>query len=149
LGKRWEILNSEIRRDESDLLRAATPTLARLARADCDYRIAAARGDECTYGQFGPVSVWHKPPVSGILLRGQNLDALLDLGAVLRTAYNNTALPTTPLSITAAISCRHCRGRTLPGLPNGSTNKGCADALPSLMLLARTGIRCLAASYRS
>lgn len=91
LDKRREILVSDVHWIEIDLLRAGTPTLARLARADCDYRIVVARCQECTYGKFWPVSVRQALPVIGVPLRGKDADVLLDLGAVLRTAYDNAA----------------------------------------------------------
>ncbi len=88
LNKRREILVSEVHWIEIDLLRAGTPTLARLERADCDYRIVVARCEQCTYGKFWPVSVRQGLPVIGIPLRGKDPDVPLDLNAVLRTAYD-------------------------------------------------------------
>ncbi len=88
LDKRREILNSEVHWVELDLLRAGTPSLARLARADCDYRIVVARCDQCTYGRFWPVRVRQALPVIGVPLRGKDPDVPLDLNAVLRTAYD-------------------------------------------------------------
>jgi hypothetical protein len=88
LDKRREILNSEVHWVEIDLLRAGTPTLARLARADCDYRIVAARCEESTYGKFWPVSVRQALPVIGVPLRGKDPNVPLDLNAVLCTAYD-------------------------------------------------------------
>lgn len=87
LEKRRETLNSKVHWVEIDLLRAGTPTLARLARADCDYRIVVGRCDRCTYGKFWPVSVRQALPVIGVPLRGKDSDAPLDLNAVLRMAY--------------------------------------------------------------
>ncbi|HTU17661.1 MAG TPA: DUF4058 family protein [Gemmataceae bacterium] len=91
LDKRREILSSEVHWVEIDLLRAGTPTLARLARADCDYRIVVARCQESTYGKFWPVSVRQALPVISVPLRGKDADVPLDLGAVLRAAYDNAA----------------------------------------------------------
>jgi hypothetical protein len=88
LDKRREILNTGAHWVEIDLLRAGTPTLARLERADCDYRIVVARCDECSYGKFWPVNVRQALPVVGVPLRGKDPDAPLDLNAVLRTAYD-------------------------------------------------------------
>jgi hypothetical protein len=88
LNKRREILTSEVHWIEIDLLRAGTPTLARLERADCDYRIVVARCEQCTYGKFWPVSVRQGLPVIGIPLLGKDPDVPLDLNAVLRTAYD-------------------------------------------------------------
>jgi hypothetical protein len=91
LEKRREILASEVHWVEIDLLRSGEPTLARLARADCDYRIVVARYQECRYGKFWPVSVRQPLPVIGIPLRGKDADVPLDLNAVLRTVYENAA----------------------------------------------------------
>lgn len=88
LDKRREILNSKVHWVEIDLLRDGTPTLARLARADGDYRIVVARCDRSTYGKFWPVSVRQALPVIGVPLRGKDPDAPLDLNAVLCTAYD-------------------------------------------------------------
>jgi len=95
LEKRREILATEVHWVEIDLLRAGTPTLARLARADCHYRIVVARCDQCTYGKFWPVSMRQKLPTIGIPLRGKDPDVPLDLNAVLRTAYDNAAYDAT------------------------------------------------------
>ena len=89
LDKRREILASDVHWIEIDLLRAGTPTLARLTRADCDYRIVVARCDECTHGKFWPVSVRQALPVIGIPLRGKDPDVPLDLSAVFRAGYDN------------------------------------------------------------
>lgn len=91
LDKRREIMNSEVHWIEIDLLRAGTPSLARLARTACDYRIVVARCEECSYGQFWPVSVRQALPVIGIPLRDKDTDVSLDLNAVLRAAYDNAA----------------------------------------------------------
>lgn len=91
LEKRREILTSEIHWIEIDLLRAGEPSLTRLARTACDYRIAVARCEECRYGKFWPVSVRQALPVIGIPLRGKDGEVALDLGAILNTAYDNGA----------------------------------------------------------
>src|SRR5262249_50317893 len=57
----------------------------------CDYRIVVGRYEESTYGKFWPVSVRQALPVIGVPLRGKDPDVPLDLGAVLRTAYDNAA----------------------------------------------------------
>ena len=91
LDKRREILASDVHWIEIDLLRAGEPTLARLARADCDYRIVVARCQESSYGKFWPVNIRQALPVIGIPLRGKDADVPLDLNAVLRAAYDNAA----------------------------------------------------------
>lgn len=92
LDKRREILASEAHWIEIDLLRAGEPTLARLAREDCDYRIVVSRcNDSSNYAKFWPVNVRQPLPVIGVPLRGKDADVPLDLGAVLRAAYDNAA----------------------------------------------------------
>ncbi len=88
LDKRREILASNVNWIEIDLLRAGTPTLTRLARADCDYRIVVARCEEYTNCKFWPVSVRQALPVIRVPLRGKDPDVPLDLNGVLRTAYD-------------------------------------------------------------
>ncbi len=91
LDKRREILASEVHWVEIDLLRAGEPTLAWLARADCDYRIVVARCQNCRNGKFWPVSVRQALPVIGVPLLGKDADVPLDLGSVFRAAYDNAA----------------------------------------------------------
>jgi hypothetical protein len=91
LDKRREMLASEAHWIEIDLLRAGEPSLVRLARTDCDYRIVVSRCEDCRYAKFWPVSVRQALPVIGIPLRGKDPDVPLDLNAVLRTAYDNAA----------------------------------------------------------
>ncbi len=89
LEKRREMLATKVHWIEIDLLRTGEPSLARLARAACDYRIVAARCQECRYGKFWPVSVRQTLPVIGVPLRGKDPDVALDLGVVFRAAYDN------------------------------------------------------------
>jgi hypothetical protein len=89
LEKRQEILVSEVHWVEIDLLRAGAPSMARLARTPCDYRIVVSRGEDRRHGKFWPVSIRQPLPVIGIPLRGKDADVPLDLGAVLRAGYDN------------------------------------------------------------
>jgi hypothetical protein len=95
LAKRRQILASKIHWVEIDLLRAGTPSLDRLAVAASDYRIVASRGEDWRRARFWPVSVRQALPIIGIPLRGKDPDVPLDLGAVLRTAYENAAYDAT------------------------------------------------------
>jgi hypothetical protein len=87
LAKRRQILASQVHWVEIDLLRAGMPSLDRLAVAASDYRIVVSRGEDWRRARFWPVSVRQALPVIGVPLRGKDPDVLLDLNAVLRTAY--------------------------------------------------------------
>ena len=89
LEKRREIIGSEVHWIEIDLLREGAPSLARLARTACDYRIVVSRSEDWRRARFWPVSVRQALPVIGIPLRGKDADVPLDLGAVLRAGYDN------------------------------------------------------------
>lgn len=91
LTKRREILASKVHWIEIDLLREGTPSLDRLAVAASDYRIVVSRGENWRRARFWPATVRQALPTLGIPLRGKDPDAPLDLGAVLRTAYDNAA----------------------------------------------------------
>jgi hypothetical protein len=91
LAKRKEIFASKVHWVEIDLLRAGKPSMERLERRACDYRIVVARSERRRSGQFWPVSVRQALPIIGIPLRGQDEDIPLDLGAVLRATYDNGA----------------------------------------------------------
>jgi hypothetical protein len=90
MNKRKKILASESHWVEIDLLRAGEPSTKKLARLACDYRIAVSRSEDRQ--QFcWPVSVRQELPVIGIPMRGKDPDVPLDLGAVLRVAYDTAA----------------------------------------------------------
>jgi hypothetical protein len=89
LTKRREVLASKVHWIEIDLLRTGTPSLDRLAVAASDYRIVVSRGENWRRARFWPVTVRQELPIIGIPLRGKDPDAPLDLGSVLRTAYDN------------------------------------------------------------
>ena len=112
LDKRQEILASDVHWVEIDLLRAGEPSMSRLKRTACDYRIVVSRGEDRRHGQFWPVSVRQALPVIGIPLRGKDADVPLDLGAVLRAGYDNAGYdlsidyrrdPVPPLDRTEAV----------------------------------------------
>jgi hypothetical protein len=87
MAKRHEIMNSEVHWVEIDLLRAGVPTVTDPPLRQSDYRVLISRADQRTRTRFWPISVRQPLPVIGIPLRGNDPDAPLDLGAVLRTAY--------------------------------------------------------------
>lgn len=91
LTKRRQIRASKVHWVEIDLLRAGKPSLDRLAVAACDYRIAVSRGENWRRARFWPVNVRQPLPIIGIPLRGKDPDVALDLGAVLRAAYDHAA----------------------------------------------------------
>ncbi|HTU91469.1 MAG TPA: DUF4058 family protein [Gemmataceae bacterium] len=91
LAKRRQILDSKVHWVEIDLLQAGTPSLDRLAVAFSDYRIVVSRGENRRRARFWPVSLRRALPIISIPLRGKDPDVLLDLNAVLRTAYDNAA----------------------------------------------------------
>jgi hypothetical protein len=107
LAKRRQILSSEIHWVEIDLLRAGTPSLARLAAASSDYRIVVSRGEDWRRGQFWPVTVRQALPVLGIPLRGKDADVPLDLSAVLRAAYDHAPLSRTDAAWAAKLLREH------------------------------------------
>jgi len=89
LKKRREILGSDVNWVEIDLLRAGLPS--KPPRVASDYRVLIAKGPENWKGRFWPIHVRQSLPVIGIPLRDPDPDAALDLGAVLRTAYDRAA----------------------------------------------------------
>lgn len=89
LDKRRQILASGVHWVEIDLLRAGIPSLDRLAVVSSDYRIVVSRGEDLRRATFWPVSVRQKLPIVAIPLRGKDTDVPLDLGAVLRAAYDH------------------------------------------------------------
>ncbi|MGH7224724.1 MAG: DUF4058 family protein [Gemmataceae bacterium] len=91
MNKRKKVLASESHWVEIDLLRAGDPSTKWLAVAASDYRIVVSRHEDWRRARFWPVDVRQSLPVIGIPLRGKDADVPLDLGAVLRTAYDNAA----------------------------------------------------------
>jgi hypothetical protein len=88
MARRHHILKSEVHWVEIDLLRAGAPLATNPRFPASDYRILISRGDQRKHTRYWPVSVRQALPVVGIPLRGKDRDVPLDLGAVLRTAYD-------------------------------------------------------------
>jgi hypothetical protein len=91
MGKRHEIMNSEIHWVEIDLLRAGVPSVTDPPLPASDYRILVSRGDQRTRTRYWPVGIRQPLPVIAIPLRGKDPEVPLDLGAVFQTAYDRAA----------------------------------------------------------
>jgi hypothetical protein len=91
MGKRREILDSDVHWVEIDLLRAGDPSVTRPPLVPSDYRILVSRAGQRTRARYWPVNVQQPLPVVGIPLRGKDPDVPLDLGAVLNAAYDHGA----------------------------------------------------------
>jgi hypothetical protein len=91
MGKRHDILNSEVHWVEIDLLRAGVPSVANPPLRASDYRILISRADQRTRTRYWPIGVRQALPIIGIPLRGKDPEVPLDLGAVLRTVYDRAA----------------------------------------------------------
>jgi hypothetical protein len=89
LKKRREVLGSAVNWVEIDLLRAGAPSQP--PRVASDYRILVSKGPDHVQGRFWFVHLRQALPVVGIPLRDPDPDVPLDLGAVLRTAYDRAA----------------------------------------------------------
>jgi hypothetical protein len=92
MGKRQEIMSTEVHWVEIDLLRAGVPSVTDPPlRPSSDYRILVSRGDQRTRTRYWPVGVRQPLPVIKIPLRGKDPEVPLDLGAVFRAVYDNAA----------------------------------------------------------
>lgn len=91
MGKRHDIMNSEVHWVEIDLLRAGVPSVTDPPLPPSDYRILVSRADQRTRTRFWPVSVRHPLPVIGIPLRGKEPEVPLDLGVAFRSGYDRAA----------------------------------------------------------
>ncbi len=91
MGKRHDILNSEVHWGEIDLLRAGVPSVTDPPRRPSDYRILISSADQRTRTRYRPISVRQALPVIGIPLRGPDPEVPLDLGAVFERAYDRAA----------------------------------------------------------
>jgi hypothetical protein len=107
LDKRRQTMASEIHWVEIDLLRTGLRSVPSPPLEPCDYYILTSRGDARGRAPFWPVSLREKLPIIGVPLKGKDPDVLLDLGAVLNSAYDRAAYdatldyrkpPTPPLS---------------------------------------------------
>jgi hypothetical protein len=95
MGKRQEIMNSEVHWVEIDLLRAGVPTVTDPPLPASDYRVLVSRSDQRTKTRFWPNGVREVLPVIAIPLRGKGSEVPLDLGAVFREAYDRAAYDAT------------------------------------------------------
>lgn len=91
MGKRHEIMNSEVNWVELDLLRAGVPSVTDPPLRPSDYRILVSRADQRTRTRYWPVSVRQPLPVISVPLRGKDPEVPLDLGTVFRAAYDCAA----------------------------------------------------------
>ncbi len=91
MEKRREILGSEVHWVEIDLLRAGSPSVTNPPLVSSDYRILVSRAGARSRAKYWPANVRQALPVIGIPLRGKDPDVPLDLGAVLRAAYEHGA----------------------------------------------------------
>ena len=91
MSKRAAVMNTPVHWVEIDLLRAGTPSVTDPPLPASDYRILVSRGDARTRTRFWPVGVRQPLPVIPIPLRGKDPEVPLDLGAVLRSAYDRAA----------------------------------------------------------
>jgi hypothetical protein len=88
MQKRKEIMESPVHWVEIDLLRAGMPSVTRPPLVPSDYRVLISRAGRRFEGRYWPLSVRDPLPVIDIPLRGKDPDASLDLGVVLRSAYD-------------------------------------------------------------
>lgn len=92
MQKRHEIMNSEVHWVEIDLLRAGVPSVTDPPlKPASDYRVLVSRADYRTKTKYWPVGLRQPLPVIEIPLRGKANKAPLDLGDVLKTAYDRAA----------------------------------------------------------
>jgi len=89
MRKRQEVLNTQVHWVEIDLLRDGAPSITSPPLQPCDYRVFISRGDRRLQTRFWPISVRQALPVVPIPLRGKEPEVPLDLGAVLRRAYEH------------------------------------------------------------
>jgi len=91
MEKREQTLASDVHWVEIDLLRGGAPSVTRPPLRPSDYRVLVSSAQERFKARYWPVSVREPLPVIGIPLRDPDPDVPLDLGAVLRTAYERGA----------------------------------------------------------
>jgi hypothetical protein len=82
-------MTSDVNWVEIDLLRGGTPSAQNAALRPSDYRVIIARENRrLNRADFWRFSVRDNLPVIGIPLKSKDPDVPLDLGAVLRSAYD-------------------------------------------------------------
>ena len=86
MKKRRDILASYVNWVEIDLLRSGQPSQP--MRFESDYRVFVCKGADLVDGKIWPIGVRQSLPIVSIPLRKPDKDVPLDLGAVLRTAYD-------------------------------------------------------------
>jgi hypothetical protein len=91
MAKRRETLASDVHWVEIDLLRGGVPSVARRALKRSDYRILVSRADQRAQARYWPIDLRQPLPVIGIPLRAPDADVPLDMGAILRAAYDHGA----------------------------------------------------------
>ena len=89
MEKRQETLASDVHWVEIDLPRSAG--VPSVTRVPSDYRILVSRAGERAKARYWPVGVRQPLPVIGIPLRSPDPDVPLDLGEVLKAAYEQGA----------------------------------------------------------
>jgi hypothetical protein len=91
MEKRRETLAAGVHWVEIDLLRAGVPSLDRPRYRSSDYRILVSRANERARARYWAIDVRQALPVIGVPLRSPDDDVPLDMGAVLRAAYDHGA----------------------------------------------------------
>jgi hypothetical protein len=89
MEQRQEILDGPVHWVEIDLLRDGyVPTATSPPLNPSDYRVLVSRAERRAKARYAPLSLRQPLPVFWIPLRGAEPDVPLDLGAVLRAAYD-------------------------------------------------------------
>jgi hypothetical protein len=88
LAKRMELVSGPVHLVEIDLLRGGPPLPAD-GRPDCSYSVLVSRVDRRLDAEFWPISLRERLPVIPVPVRSPDLDARLDLQAVLDRIYDD------------------------------------------------------------
>jgi hypothetical protein len=91
MEKRQDTLASDVHWVEIDLLRAGLPSVPRPRFRRSHYRVFVSRAGQRGHASYWPIDVRQALPVIAIPLRAPDADVPLDLGAVLRAAYERGA----------------------------------------------------------
>ena len=91
LDKKREVLASDVHWIEIDLLRRGERLPSAPPLVASDYRITVSRGNARKMARYWPIQVRQKFPAFGIPLRGKDAEIAVDLGEVLKTAYDRAA----------------------------------------------------------